>query len=215
MSRNVLITGFDPFDSEPINASFEAVKALPDEIDGAKIHKVELPTVFSKSAFVAIEAIEEYKPDIVLLTGQSGGSTAVSIERVAINIDDARIPDNEENRPVDVPIIEGDSPAYFSTLPIKKIVASLKEDGIPAVVSNSAGTFVCNHVMYAVLSHIRKRRLGIRSGFIHVPYIPEQAIEQTSRPSMSLSMMTRALQTITQTCLFEFRGEQKKIMPHT
>lgn len=201
MQKKVLVTGFNPFDSEPINPSFEAVRSLPDEIGEAAICKVELPTEFGRSALTMAQAIEEHRPDVILMVGQSGGSTSIRVERVAINIDDARIPDNAGKQPTDEPIIEGDAVAYFSTLPIKNIVAELSQNGIPAVISETAGTFVCNHVMYWVLSHIQKHKLPIQAGFIHVPYIPEQTKHQPSRPSMHLSMITQALGIATRVCL--------------
>lgn len=145
-----LVTGFDPFGGEEINPALEAVKLLPEEINGAKIVKLEIPTVFGKSAEVVQAKIEEIQPDVVLNIGQAGGRFAISPERVAINVDDARIPDNEGNQPVDEAIQPQGQPAYFSQLPIKAMVAAMKEAGIPAVVSNTAGTFVCNHIMYQV-----------------------------------------------------------------
>ena len=147
----VLISGFDPFGGESINPALEAVKLLPDTIAGAEIIKVEIPTVFNKSAEVMEKFISEHSPDAVICVGQAGGRFTVTPERVAINIDDARIKDNDGNQPIDIPIKEDGSPAYFTTLPIKAMVKNMIDNGYPAAVSNTAGTFVCNHMMYNVL----------------------------------------------------------------
>ena len=152
----VLITGFDPFGGEAINPALEAVKLLPDTIAGAEVIKLEIPTVFRKSLEKIEEAIEAYGPDIVISIGQAGGRFGITPERVAINMDDARIKDNEGNQPLDITIYEDGEAAYFSNLPIKAMVNEMKINGIPASVSNTAGTFVCNHVMYGVLYLVDK-----------------------------------------------------------
>ncbi|MGH2103384.1 pyroglutamyl-peptidase I, partial [Aerococcus urinaeequi] len=144
----ILVTGFDPFGDDTINPAIEAVKRLPEEIKGAEIIKLEIPTVFNKSAEVEKRAIEEHQPDYILNIGQAGGRFALTPERVAINEDDARIPDNEGKQPIDEPIKEDGEAAYFSQLPIKAMVTYMKEANVPAEVSNTAGTFVCNHIMY-------------------------------------------------------------------
>lgn len=189
----VLVTGFQPFGGEKINPALEAVKMLKDEIAGAKIIKLELPTVFVKSREKLEEALEKERPDIVICVGQAGGRDKISIERVAINIDDAGIPDNEGNQPVDKAIFEGGNAAYFSTLPIKAIVDRLKENKIPAEISNSAGTYVCNHIMYSLLYNIDKKYPNMKGGFIHIPYIPEQVIDKRMAPSMSLDYIVKGL----------------------
>lgn len=189
----ILVTGFDPFGGEPINPALEAVKGLADTINGAEIIKLEIPTVFGKSAEVVKAAMKKHQPDVVLNIGQAGGRFAISPERVAINIDDARIPDNEGNQPVDIAIQENGAPAYFTQLPIKAMVTQMKEAGIPANVSNTAGTFVCNHIMYQVQYLIEKEYPSVKGGFIHVPYIPEQVIEKAGQPFMSLTDMTKGL----------------------
>lgn len=186
----VLVTGFDPFGDDVINPSFEAVKMLPDVIDNAKIIKIEIPTVFYKSIEVLRKAIDKYQPDVVICVGQAGGRDKIAIERLAINIDDARIADNEGQKPIDK-IIEVDGQnALFSTLPIKLIHQRLNEVAIPSEISNTAGTFVCNHLMYGLLSTTLNTKT--RGGFIHVPYIPEQVVN-TSIRSMTLEMITKAL----------------------
>lgn len=150
----VLITGFDPFGGEKINPAWEAVKALPDNIDGIEVVKLQIPTVFKKSAKKLFENIDSVKPDVVICVGQAGGRYEFSVERVAINVDDGRIPDNDGYQPVDSPVFEDGENAYFSTLPIKAIVEEVKKVGIPSAVSNTAGTYVCNHIMYLSLIHI-------------------------------------------------------------
>lgn len=189
----ILITGFDPFGGEKINPAYEAVKILPDNINGAKIIKKQIPTVFRKSIEELEKSIIEEQPDIVICIGQAGGRTAITIERVAINIDDARIKDNEDNQPVDETIYKDGENAYFSNLPIKAIVEKIKDDGIPASVSNTAGTFVCNHIMYGLLYLINKKHPNIKGGFIHVPYLPEQVVDKSNVGSMSLDNITRGL----------------------
>ncbi|WP_417202360.1 pyroglutamyl-peptidase I [Acetoanaerobium sticklandii] len=190
----VLITGFDPFGGEKINPAWEAVKGIKDIIEGAKIIKLEIPTVFNKSIEKVKEAMELEKPDIVLCIGQAGGRYDITIERVAINVDDARIEDNEKNQPIDIPVFEDGENAYFSNLPIKAMVEEIKGQGIPASISNSAGTFVCNHIMYGVLYHINKTYKNMRGGFIHVPFINEQVLDKKNQPYMPVEHITKALE---------------------
>ena len=149
----ILVTGFQPFGKESTNPSFEAVKLLPDSICGAEIIKAELPVVFRKSGACAAELIREHCPDVVLLVGQAGGRTAMTPERVAINIEDcpSGFPDNEGNAPSDEAIVADGPAAYFSTLPIKAMVKAMMDAAVPAQVSNTAGTYVCNDLMYHVL----------------------------------------------------------------
>ena len=175
----VLITGFDPFGGEKVNPAWEAVRALPDNIDGIEVIKLQIPTVFKKSAKKLFENIDSVKPDVVICVGQAGGRYEFCVERVAINLDDGRIPDNEGYQPVDTPVFEDGDTAYFTSLPIKGMVEKLKKASIPAAVSNTAGTYVCNHIMYSLLYYLNKNKLdNIRGGFIHVPYIPEQVIDK-------------------------------------
>ena len=192
---NVLITGFDPFGGEPINPAWEAVKAMKDEIAGATITKLQIPTVVAKSIAKVHEKMQELHPDIVISIGQAGGRYDITPERVAINLDDARIKDNEGNQPIDVPIYEDGAPAYFSDLPIKAMVQHIREAGLPASVSNTAGTFVCNHLMYGVLYTLAKEYPGVRGGFMHVPFIPEQVVERPApAPSMNLKDIARGIE---------------------
>lgn len=190
----VLITGFDPFGGEKINPAWEAVKALPDNIDGIEVVKLQIPTVFKKSAKKLFENIDSVKPDVVICVGQAGGRYEFSVERVAINIDDGRIPDNDGYQPVDSPVFEDGENAYFSTLPIKAIAEEVKKVGIPSAVSNTAGTYVCNHIMYSLLYYLNKNNLNIKGGFIHVPFIPEQVVEKKNTPYMELTRITKALE---------------------
>lgn len=190
----VLITGFDPFGGEKINPAWEAVRALQDNIDGIEVVKLQIPTVFKKSAKKLFENIDSVKPDVVICVGQAGGRYEFSVERVAINVDDGRIPDNDGYQPVDSPVFEDGENAYFSTLPIKAMVQEIKKAGIPAAVSNTAGTYVCNHIMYSLLYYLNKNNLNIKGGFIHVPFIPEQVVEKKNTPYMELTRITKALE---------------------
>ncbi|MGB3926446.1 MAG: pyroglutamyl-peptidase I [Caldicoprobacterales bacterium] len=194
----ILVTAFEPFGGEKVNPALETMQRLPDKIGKLQILKLELPTVFNKSMEKVWQFIEQQKPDAVISLGQAGGRACISIERVAINIDDTKMADNEGNAPVDQPIFEDGDNAYFSTLPIKKMVNAIKKIGIPAEVSNTAGTYVCNHVMYGVLYKIHKERLNIKAGFIHVPFIPEQVVDNPGRPSMSLENIVQAIETACQ-----------------
>lgn len=190
----VLMTAFDPFGGESVNPAFEAVKLLPDTIADAEIVKLEVPTVFHKALDVLYAALEREQPDITIAVGQAGGRFDMTVERVAINVDDARIADNEENQPVDETIRPDGQTAYFARLPIKAMVAAIREGGLPASVSNSAGTFVCNHLMYGLLYAIDKHYPAMKGGFIHVPFLPEQVIDKRNQPSMSLDNIARALE---------------------
>ncbi len=176
----ILLTAFDPFGGDVINPALEAVKLVPDQIRDIEVIKLEVPTVFVKSIAKVKEAIEKEQPDAVLCIGQAGGRYDLTPERVAINLDDARIKDNEGNQPIDQPIFEDGAPAYFATLPIKAMVQSIRNAGIPASVSNTAGTFVCNHLMYGVLYTLAHEYPWIRGGFMHVPFVPSQVV---SRPN--------------------------------
>lgn len=189
----ILVTGFDPFGGEPVNPAIETVKRLPDVIAGAEIVKLEIPTVCHKSLRVIDEAVSRYDPDVVLSVGQAGGRPDITVERVGINVDDCRIPDNEGNQIIDEPIYPEGPAAYFVTLPIKAMVQNMQSRNIPASVSNTAGTFVCNHVTYGVCHLLATKYPGKRSGFIHIPYLPQQALDKKNMPSMSQDMMVEAI----------------------
>lgn len=189
----ILVTGFDQFGGEEVNPAIETVKRLPDTIGGAKIIKLEIPTVCHQSLRVIDEAIAGYDPDVVLSVGQAGGRPDITVERVGINVDDCRIPDNAGNQIVDEPIYADGPAAYFVTVPIKAMVQRIRERNIPASVSNTAGTFVCNHVTYGVCHLLAVKYPGKRSGFIHIPFLPQQAVDKKNMPSMSQDMMVEAI----------------------
>lgn len=189
----ILLTGFDPFGGEQVNPALEAVKrvAAPD----FELVKLTVPTVFEEAAQVVLDAIESHRPDAVVCVGQAGGRSQITPERVAINIIDARIPDNKGNQPKDCPVVKEGPAAYFSTLPIKDMVSAMEAAGIPAVVSNTAGTFVCNCLMYRVLHALAVSGRQIPAGFIHVPYIPEQTgNREEAVPSLPLDQIIRGLE---------------------
>ena len=190
----ILLTAFDPFGEDKVNPALEAVKIVDTSKIDAEVIKLEVPTVFHKSIEKVQAAMREHKPDVVLCIGQAGGRFALTPERVAINLDDARIKDNEGNQPVDVAIFPDGAPAYFSNLPIKAMVEYIKEAGLPASVSNSAGTFVCNHLMYGVLYTIAKEFPEARGGFMHVPFIPEQVVARNNTPAMALTDIAKGIE---------------------
>lgn len=188
----VLVTGFDPFGGSAVNPSYEAVQALDGRmVAGHRIIGAELPTVFGRSLEVLYALMERHRPRLVLCTGQAGGRAALSLERVAINVNDARIPDNAGSQPVDSAVIPGGPAAYFTSLPIKAMLQALLAEGINAEVSQTAGTFVCNHVFYGLLHKLAEPAWqGSRGGMIHVPWLPEQG-----QPSMRLDEIVRGLET--------------------
>ena len=185
----ILLTGFEPFGGETINPSWELARALDGQtIAGHPVHARLLPCIFGASRRALEQYLTELKPGLVLALGQAGGRSELSLERVAINVDDARIPDNAGAQPVDEPVDAEAPAAYFTTLPIKAMVAALRGAGFPAGVSQTAGTFVCNHVFFG-LQHALAGQ-GVRSGFMHIPYLPEQAARLAgSPPSMALAAM--------------------------
>lgn len=191
----VMITGFDPFGGESVNPAYEAVKLLPDTIAGAEIIKVEIPTVYTKSGMAVEAGIEQHNPDIVLCIGQAGGRSSVQVEKVAINLAEARIKDNEGNQPMDTPLHEDGETAYFTNLPVKAMVNAVRAAGIPSHISYTAGTFVCNDVMYHLLYLINKKYSHIRGGFIHVPYALEQVIDKpVQTAAMPVETISKALE---------------------
>ncbi|MEH7418821.1 pyroglutamyl-peptidase I [Neobacillus drentensis] len=193
--KKILVTGFEPFGGEPVNPALEAVKLLNGkEITGYEVVTREIPTVFGKAIFSLIESIDEINPDMVICVGQAGGRSTITPERVAINVDDARITDNENNQPIDAEIIPGGPAAYFSKLPVKAMVKLMNENGIPASVSNTAGTFVCNHLFYGLMNVLDTSDKDIRGGFIHIPFLPEQIIRNPGHPSMSLELIVKGLE---------------------
>lgn len=195
----ILLTGFAPFAGEVVNPSWQAVRALDGEIiEGHRVVAVELPTEFEGSLRALRETLQETQPRVAIAVGLAGGRKGISLERVAINVIDARIPDNAGARPVDVPVV-GDGPAaYFSTLPIKAALAALQQAGIDAHVSQTAGTYVCNHVFYALMHATQDT--DTRAGFVHVPYLPEQA-QQHAAPGMPQDQIIEGLRVIAHTAL--------------
>lgn len=192
-TRTVLLTGFEPFNGAAINPSWEAVRALDGwSGPGFAVVARQLPCVFGTALDVLRESIAGVKPDIVIAVGQAGGRSEMSLERVAINVDDASIRDNAGNQPVDTPIAADGPAAYFTTLPVKAIVKALRLRGFPSGVSQTAGTFVCNHVFYGLMHHAVGQ--PVKAGFIHVPFLPEQAADRPERPpSMALRDIVDAL----------------------
>ncbi|MCG1043570.1 pyroglutamyl-peptidase I [Mycetohabitans sp. B8] len=204
--HTVLLTGFEPFENEPINPSWEAVRAL----DGARIatpsgdaivHARMMPVRFRTLDQALLDAIDATRPSLAICVGQAGGRADLSVERVAINVDDARIPDNDGYQPIDAPIVAHGPAAYFSTLPIKALVHTLREAGIPASVSQTAGTFTCNRLFYILSHYIATRAPQLRGGFVHIPYTPRQAARHPSQPSLPTASVIEGLKVIVRTAL--------------
>ena len=189
----LLLTAFDPFGGSDINPALEAVRLVPDSLPGVEIIKLEVPTVFGLSIETVTDAIGREQPDAVLCIGQAGGRPDLTPERIAINVDDARIPDNAGIQRLDTPVVPGGPAAYFATLPIKAMAAAIREAGLPASVSNTAGTFVCNHLMYGVLHHLATHCPQVRGGFMHVPFRPSQTIGRPA-PSMHVTDIARGIE---------------------
>lgn len=185
-TTRLLITGFDAFGGQDVNPSWLAVQELPDQIGDFKLRKLRIPTVFGAAASAVLEAAKEFHPHVILCIGQAGGRSAVTPERIAVNIRDARIPDNAGNQPSGEPVAPDGPAAYFSTVPVKKMAQAILDTQIPGTVSNSAGAFVCNDVLYTLLHHYAGT--DTRIGFIHVPYIPRQGT-----PSLPLMQIVDAL----------------------
>ncbi|MFD1149539.1 pyroglutamyl-peptidase I [Saccharothrix hoggarensis] len=195
---DVLLTGFEPFAGERTNPSWDAVDAVRP--DGYRLTKLRLPCVFGESIAAVREALAVRRYDVVVCVGQAGGRVGVTPERVAVNLDDARIPDNAGAQPVDEPVAPDGPAAYFTGLPVKACVAALEAEGIPASVSHTAGTFVCNHVFYGLMHLVATEHPGVRGGFVHVPFSPEQA-EGRDLPSLPVATTARALELIVRTAL--------------
>jgi len=200
--KTVLVTGIEPFDGESLNPSWEAARAVHGRIiSGVRVVARQLPCVIAEVRQALIEGIAEVDPILVLCLGQAGGRCDVSVERVAINVVDARIPDNAGSQPVDEPVIEGGPAAYFAALPIKAIVKRLREAGIPASISQTAGTYNCNAIFYALLHFIATERSSLRGGFIHVPYLPQMAAHHPGAPSLDVSTLIEAIEIMIGTSL--------------
>ena len=193
----ILVTYFEPFGGESINASAQAAALLPRAVCGKALTTLELPVVFGAAGTRLTEALRQYQPELTLCLGQAEGSAALHLERVAINLQDASRPDNGGNTPQEEPICPDGPAAYFTALPVKQLAQSLRDSGIPAQVSNSAGTYVCNNVMYALLHWLSQSAPGAKGGFIHVPLTPEQAASRSGTvPSLDAGIAARGLVTI-------------------
>lgn len=190
--KKILLTAFEPFGGEVLNPALEIAKILATRSLDVEIRTATVPVTFRDAAQTVLDALSREPFDAVVMLGQAGGRNTVTVERIAINIDDARIPDNIGHQPIDHPILPDGPAAIFATLPIKKMVSAMQEAGVPASVSNSAGTFVCNHLMYRVLHHLCGS--GIPAGFVHVPYLPEQVAGKPDIPSMPLSDMVKSIE---------------------
>lgn len=188
--KKVMITGFEPFNGETINPSWEVAKYFEQS---PHIYPVKLPCVFDLALTHLYKQITTIQPDIIICLGQSAGNTDISVECIAINLNDASIPDNQGNQPIDHVIIQDAPLAYASTLPCKAIVQSIKNNGIPASLSYSAGTYVCNHVMYGLLHFLQQHYPECRGGFIHIPLLLEQAVHRKNAPTMALDTLTKAI----------------------
>ncbi len=198
----VLITGIEPFDGETLNPSWEAARRLDGtQVAGAALVARQLPCVIGKVVGVLRQAIADTRPDVVICLGQAGGRSDVSVERVAINVVDARIPDNEGRQPIDEPVVEGGPAAYFSTLPIKAIVRDLRAAGVPASVSSTAGTYNCNTIFYGLAHYIATEQPALRGGFVHVPYLPEMAAHHPGQPSLALATLIEGVKVMVATTL--------------
>ncbi|CAB50353.1 pyroglutamyl-peptidase I [Pyrococcus abyssi] len=191
----VLVTGFEPFGGDDKNPTMEIVKFLDGkEIGGAKVIGRVLPVSFKRARKELVAILDEIKPDVTINLGLAPGRTHISVERVAVNIIDARIPDNDGEKPIDEPIVENGPAAYFATIPTREIVEEMKRNNIPAVLSYTAGTYLCNFVMYLTLHHSATKGYPRKAGFIHVPYTPDQVIEKKNTPSMSLELEIKGVE---------------------
>jgi pyroglutamyl-peptidase len=196
MTATLLLTGFEPFGGEFVNPSWEIASALDGWVcEGRTVRAVRLPCAFGDALRTLDDALAAHRPELVICLGQAGGRAEISIERVALNVDDARIPDNLGRQPIDAAVVPEGPAAYFSTLPIKALAHDLRGSGIAAAVSNTAGTFVCNHVFYALMHRLATTPAlaQARGGFVHVPYTPEQVAERPGTPAMALATQVEGI----------------------
>lgn len=218
----VLLTGFEPFGGDSINPSEVLVKKFVEmsqsELQGLEVHTGILPVSYKRAPLVLKNLFDTHKPDIYLGLGLWSGITYVTVERVAVNIKDARIPDNDGEQPIDEPIDPEGPAAYFTTLPKKAIVKRLREEGIPAAISNTAGTFLCNFVTYFALHHSAKYGYPKKAGYMHIPLLPEQAAKKKGDwlgipPSMPLDLMLKAVKIALKTTVELFDKPDEKLPP--
>ncbi len=207
---NVLVTGFEPFGGESVNPSALLLENLPSRVAGHPVHTQLLPTAFGHSLEVLCAALERLKPEVTLLTGEAGGRAYISAEQVAINLQDARIPDNSGFQPQDQEIEVGGPDGLFSTLPVQQVVTRLRSAGIPAQRSLSAGAFVCNYCFYGLMRRLPTAAPTGIGGFVHLPYLPEQAARHLGSPSMAADLQSRAIRLALEVCLeqIELRGSK-------
>ncbi len=190
----ILVTGFDPFGGEKVNPAWEAVSRLPAKIGDADIYTLMIPTEFERAPEVILKKAEEVCPDYIVSVGQAAGRNAITPERIAINLESASIPDNAGFQPDEQPVVEGGPDGYFSLLPVKQMAEAIAAAGLPGKVSNTAGTYVCNHVMYRILHACHTVMPGVKSGFVHVPCIPEQTVNHPEWFSLPVEEIERGLE---------------------
>jgi pyroglutamyl-peptidase len=200
--RKILVTGFEPFAGEELNPSGEIARALEGEtLAGHRVVAGVLPTAFAESLPELHKLIARHRPALVLALGQAGGRAEISLERIAINLIDARIADNAGAQPIDIAVVENAPNAYFSTLPLKAMLARLKTADIPVMLSHSAGTFVCNQTFYGLMHLLAEHHPGVPGGFVHVPYLPQQAAKHAGAPGMALETMMQGVRLCLHTAL--------------
>ncbi len=209
MIKTVLLTGFEPFNGATINPAWEAVRALEGwSGEGFRVEVRQLPCVFVEAKRLLADMVDKLHPDVAIAVGQAGGRAEISVERVAINVDDASILDNAGGQPIDRPIVQDGPAAYFATLPIKAMVRAMREQGLRAGVSQTAGTFVCNHVFYGLMHHVAASGRQVKAGFIHVPYLPEQAEGRSEAPpAMALEEIIAGIRIAVETAVRVERDE--------
>lgn len=192
----ILITAFEPFGGEAINPSSLILEKLPEQLGKLQLIKRLLPVTFYESSRILAEAIDHYRPDFVLSLGQAGGRSALTIEKIGINLNEAPIPDNDGQQPRNEPISVEQADGFFTTLPIQNMLNACLKSGVPCQISYTAGTYVCNHVMFSSLAYIHSQQLDVRSGFVHIPYLPEQVLDKPNQPSMCLEQMIEGIRAM-------------------
>lgn len=199
----ILLTAFDPFGGAKINPAWEAVSRVKKNWEDSHVTPLLVPTVFGEAEKLVLETAEKISANVILCVGQAGGRYGISVERVALNLDDASIPDNRGNQPVDQRISETGETAYLSTIPVKAVVSAIQQAGVPAEISYTAGTFVCNHLLYRVLEDNALNHPKRFGGFLHVPFLPEQIAYRSHTPSMALETIVKGLEAAVQSIFQE------------
>ena len=203
-TKTILLTGFEPFGGESVNPSWQIAQALDGWVcEGRTVRAVRLPCAFGDALRTLDEARDAHRPELVMCLGQAGGRAEISVERAALIVDDARIPDNLGRQPIDAAVVADGPAAYFSTLPIKAIARDVRAAGVAAAVSNTAGTFVCNHVFYALMHRLATAPslAHARGGFVHVPYTPEQVVDRAGVPAMALETQVEGIRQVLRSAL--------------